>query len=308
MHRRKYAVISAVVFALLALTGCQGAITVESADTANQTSPTVPVVDTNDAIAVLNSLTVKGRAPKTGYDRERFGPAWSDVDRNGCDTRNDILKRDMTEVTYKTGTNDCVVLTGVLADPYTGKTINFKRGKNTSSAVQIDHVIPLSLAWQTGAQQLDAENRKAFSNDPLNLLAVDGPSNGQKSDGDAATWLPANKDIRCEYVARQIAVRAKYGLWVTKPEKNAMTDILSGCPGQALPNDASSLVAAPAPALESAPTPPVEQPDPTPMPANDPQFGSCKDVKTAGYGPYTKGVNPEYSWYRDADGDGTVCE
>jgi Protein of unknown function (DUF1524) len=192
---------------------------------------------TGTALAALEQLTVKGRAPKTGYDREQFGPAWADVDRNGCDTRNDILKRDMDGETFKPKTRDCVVLTGTLNDPYTGKKIAFTRGQGTSEAVQIDHVIALSDAWQKGAQQLSAEARKSLGNDPLNLMAVDGPTNQSKGDSDAATWLPPVRSYRCTYVARQVAVKAKYRLWVTQAERDAIAGILSGCPGQPLPTD-----------------------------------------------------------------------
>ncbi len=148
-----------------------------------------------DAIPLLNTLLVRERAPQTGYDRDEFGPAWSDEvsvsgGGNGCDTRNDILQRDLTAVTLKPGT--CQVATGTLNDPYTGKTIDFTRGLETSSAVQIDHVVALSDAWQKGAQQLSTERRRDLANDPLNLLAVDGPTNQAKSDSDAAEWLPPN--------------------------------------------------------------------------------------------------------------------
>ena len=125
-------------------------------------------------IDLVGSLLVKGRAPKTGYTRDQFGPAWSDVDRNGCDTRNDILERDLKSIVYKSPSNPCVILFGVLIDPYSGESIDFLRGVATSADVQIDHVVALSNAWQTGAFKLSAENRKAFANDPLNLLAVKG--------------------------------------------------------------------------------------------------------------------------------------
>lgn len=186
------------------------------------------------AAAALAELPVKGRAPKTGYSRDQFGQTWADVDRNGCDTRNDILRRDLVNKSYKAGTGDCKVLSGDLPDPYTGRNIHFKRGPN-SSAVQIDHVVALSNAWQTGAQKLSSDSREAFANDPLNLLAVDGPTNEAKGDGDAATWLPPNKRFRCSYVARQVAVKKKYHLWVTSAEHDAIADILGGCPGQTLP-------------------------------------------------------------------------
>ena len=187
------------------------------------------------ATAVLETLAVKGRAPKTGYTRAQFGPAWADVDRNGCDTRNDILKRDLTAITYRAKTRNCVVETGTLVDRYSGETINFVKGNISSMEVQIDHVVALSNAWQTGAFKLSADQRKALSNDPLNLFAVKGRLNSQKGDGDAATWLPPLKSFRCSYVAQQIAVKAKYSLWVTAPEKTAMVSILAKCPTQKVP-------------------------------------------------------------------------
>ncbi len=187
------------------------------------------------ATAVLETLAVKGRAPKTGYTRAQFGQAWADVDRNGCDTRNDILKRDLTGIIYKSGTRNCVVASGTLVDRYSGETINFIRGDVSSMEVQIDHVVALSNAWQTGAFKLSADERKALANDPMNLFAVKGRLNSQKGDGDAATWLPPLKSFRCTYVAQQIAVKAKYSLWVVAPEKAAMTAILAKCPTQKVP-------------------------------------------------------------------------
>jgi len=195
------------------------------------------VATSGDAAAALAKIPVNGRAPKTGYTRDQFGQAWADVDHNGCDTRNDVLKRDMTKETFKPGTHDCVVLTGTLADPYTGRSISFTRGQGTSEAVQIDHVVALSDAWQKGAQQLGAATRQNLGNDPLNLLAADGPSNQAKGDGDAATWLPPNRSFRCRYVSRQIAVKTKYHLYVTVSERDAITNVLKGCPGEPLPTD-----------------------------------------------------------------------
>ena len=178
---------------------------------------------------LLESLAVKGRAPKTGYARAQFGQTWADVNRNGCDTRNDILQRDLTNLSFRAGTRECVVESGKLIDPYSGITINFIKGVKSSMEVQIDHVVALSNAWQTGAFKLTIEKRTQFANDPDNLLAVQGRLNSQKGDGDAATWLPPLKSYRCTYVAKQIAVKAKYGLWVTAPEKAAMKSILAKC-------------------------------------------------------------------------------
>lgn len=188
-------------------------------------------------LSVIEAQVTKGRAPKTGYTRAQFGPdlTKSDFDRNGCDTRNDILKRDLTKIVVKEKTKSCVVMSGVLVDPFSGETLNFVQGVKTSSDIQIDHIVALSNAWQTGAFMLTADQRKAFANDPLNLLAVKGKLNSQKGESDAATWLPPLKSYRCDYVSRQIAVKMKYKLWFTAPEKEAMIRILKTCPEKALP-------------------------------------------------------------------------
>ncbi len=179
---------------------------------------------------VLAQLEVKGRAPKTGYARAQFGNGWTS--QQGCDTRNIILARDMVDET----TNErCQVTRGTLHDPYTGLTIVFERGPETSQRVQVDHVVALSNAWQTGAQQLDEATRVALANDPLNLLAVDGQANQAKGDGDAATWLPPAKAFRCQYVARQVAVKHRYHLWVTAAERDAAARVLASCPSQLVP-------------------------------------------------------------------------
>lgn len=198
-----------------------------------QPEPEAPAqaVESSPAPTALEKLEIKGRAPKTGYERTQFGNGWSSTD--GCDTRNIILGRDMQNVAVG---DECKVQTGSLADPYTGKTIQFARGVGTSDDVQIDHVVALSDAWQKGAQLLTPEQREKLANDPLELLAVDGASNQQKSASDAASWLPPNKAFRCQYVARQIAVKLKYELWVTRAEYDAMKQVLARCPNQALPS------------------------------------------------------------------------
>lgn len=188
------------------------------------------VIHYGSAIDALNSLPVKGRAPATGYDRSNFGAGW--LTQGSCSVRNQVLLRDLSDVVVD---DRCRVLSGKLQDPYTGRLIEFTRGVSTSADIQIDHVVALSDAWQKGAQQLSYEQRQALANDPLELLAVSGDSNQQKSNGDAATWLPPNKPFRCQYIARQIAVKQKYKLWVTAAEAGAMRRVLTGCPGQQLP-------------------------------------------------------------------------
>ncbi|WP_366246666.1 GmrSD restriction endonuclease domain-containing protein [Cellulosimicrobium cellulans] len=284
-------------------------------DTAGSPQPAAPQPEVAEeagpgsALAALTTLEVKGRAPRTGYDRDQFGPAWADVDRNGCDTRNDILARDLTGETFEPGTHDCVVLTGTLADPYTGTTIAFQRGNTTSSAVQIDHVVALSDAWQKGAQQLDAATRQQLSNDPLNLLAADGPTNQAKGDGDAATWLPPNTSFRCAYVARQVAVKAAYGLWVTQAEHDAIARVLSSCPDEPLPGAADAAAPRaeePSPAAPAPTSAPPPAPAPAPAPA-DVVYENCAAVRAAGAAPIHAG-QPGYSPEFDGDGDGVGCE
>jgi uncharacterized metal-binding protein len=233
------------------------------------------------ALALLDTLEVKGRAPKTGYSREQFGQRWKDIDRNGCDSRNDILARDLRDVVRS---GPCRVTGGSLTDSYTGRRIAFVRGQGTSELVQIDHVVALSDAWQKGAQRLSAADRERLANDPLNLLAVDGATNMSKGGGDAATWLPPAKEIRCAYVARQVSVKAAYRLWVTAAERAAIALVLAGCPDE--------------PALARS--------DPA---AGEPEsaYASCAEVRAAGAAPIRRG-DPGYSADLDRDQDGIACD
>ncbi|HEX7351374.1 GmrSD restriction endonuclease domain-containing protein [Brachybacterium sp.] len=276
------------------------------------------------ALAMLAELEEKGRAPKTGYDRDSFG--WrEDLDRNGCDTRNDILRRDLDQITLKGGTGGCVVLLGTLDSPYSGDSVDFDR---TDSTIDIDHVVALSDAWQTGAGTWDEDTRREFANDPLNLLAVEASLNRQKGAGDAATWLPPKKDYRCEYVARQIAVKAKYDLWVKPAEADAMERVLEDCEGFAAFEDDDDWPATgegDVVATHSEPTPepepepePAPEPDPAPAPKPAPQedngsaggsvhFKNCDAARAAGAAPVRVG-DPGYARHLDRDGDGVGCE
>ena len=270
-----------------------GTVTIVNPDTSSvEPQGTAPIGsdEASEALRILNTLPVKGRAPKTGYSRAQFGDAWSDIDHNGCDTRNDILNRDLTAKQHK-NSRGCVVISGILNDPYTGKIINFMRGKDTSEQVQIDHVVALSDAWQSGAQEISAQERLQLANDPENLLAVDGPANQQKSDSDAATWLPANASFRCSYVARQIRVKAKYHLWVKPAEKEAMINVLTPCAGAA---------AKPAP-VPQVDTPPAQNPAPALA------FQTCADARAVGYRNMHRGA-PGYSEHLDSNGNGIACE
>lgn len=249
----------------------------------------------------------------TGYDRDRFGPAWLDADRNGCDTRNDLLGHYLREATVES--NGCVVTAGAYEDPYTGSTIDYWQGHG--ALIDIDHVVSLGNAWATGASGWPIEKRAAFANDPLNLLPTDAGANRQKRDGDAATWLPANSSFRCEYVSRQVAVKAKYDLWVTLPEMEAIQRVLAPCDGQALAADewgASTEVdhniSDPMDATDHQPA----TTDASAAPATGPSrsggsmpYDSCDAARAAGAVPVHVG-DPGYGTHLDGDGDGTGCE
>ena len=212
--------------------------------TSTSPTPSAPIssapVAQGTALAALASVPIKGRAPKTGYARSEFGERWTDDNdetwgHNGCDTRDDILRRDLTTVVVRTG--GCKVASGTLRDPYAGVVVEFSRGPGTSALIQIDHVVPLSNAWQTGAQQWTPRQRQDFANDPLELLATQGHVNEAKGDGDAATWLPPYKPFRCAYAARMVAIKLAWHLWMTQPEHDAVARILTGCVGIGLPSE-----------------------------------------------------------------------
>jgi len=264
------------------------------------------------AVAALSLLAVKGRAPMTGYDRDRFGPAWLDADRNGCDTRNDILGQHLYAVSLES--NGCVVAAGSYKDPYTGFRIDYWQGHG--ALIDIDHMVSLGNAWATGAFGWQIKKRAAFANDPLNLLPTDAGANRQKGDGDAATWLPANNSYRCEYVSRQIAVKGKYDLWVTPPEKAAILRVLASCDGQALssdewgaPTEVDHNISDPVGASnghDSADSSAV----PTTGSSTDGglvHFNNCDAARAAGAAPVRAG-DPGYGRHLDGDGDGTGCE
>jgi hypothetical protein len=296
---------------------------------ASSSSPPHEAVDptptAGSAEAALATIPVKGRAPKTGYDREKYGQSWTDDNNdlfghNGCDTRNDVLRRDLFHAVIKEGTFGCVALSGELSDPYTATTIDFVRGTSTSTAVQIDHVVALGDSWQSGAERWSQVKRQDFANDPLNLLAVDGPANESKGDSNAASWLPPNRQFWCTYVARQTAVKAKYGLWMTAPEKNAISNILARCPAELLPQEPGRLQPPTGSSVQTTPPPSPTHPAPTHS-ANGQSTGTgcepgyrpclpivddldCDDLESSQRPVHVTGDDP----YRlDADGDGLGC-
>ncbi len=236
--------LAATVVAVAVVTGCTsdtepappspaasaGATEIPSPVASPTTSRPPDSASSDSALVAVDLLVVKGRGPKTGYERELFGDGWQDLDGDGCDTRNELLQQQLTDVTLD---DECRVTSGVLADPFTGQSIRFQYGG--TSEVDVDHMVALSDAWQKGAAQWDTEKRVAFANDPLNLQPTDAATNREKGDGDTATWLPPNTAYRCTYVARQVAVKVKNGLAVTEAERDAMIRILSDCPDEVLP-------------------------------------------------------------------------
>jgi hypothetical protein len=217
-----------------------------------------------------------------------------------------MLRRDLGSRQMK---NSCKVLAGTLApDPYTATSIRFVYGG--ASEVDIDHVVALSDAWQKGAAKWAPGKRLAFANDPLNLLAVDASANRSKGDGDTATWLPPNRSYRCTYVARQVAVKRKYGVWVTPAEQDAMKRVLNACPSLRLPGPGSAPTVAALPGAVSSPAP---QPAPAPRPvapappAQDVYYANCTAARAAGAAPIMRG-EPGYASKLDRDNDGIACE
>jgi hypothetical protein len=180
----------------------------------------------------MEALPVQGWDRVSDFQRFRFGEAWSDdvnveFGHNGCNTRDDILRRDLADLQVRPGT--CFAQSGVLHDPYTGASIDFVRGPGTSSTVQIDHVVSLSDAWYKGARRWDDQHRRDFANDPRNLLAVGGQVNFDKAFRDAGSWLPPNAAFRCAFVARVVEVKTAYQLWVSGNEKDALRRVLRDC-------------------------------------------------------------------------------
>ncbi|HEX5455784.1 MAG TPA: HNH endonuclease family protein [Candidatus Saccharimonadales bacterium] len=236
MRYKKRRTLALLLFVLISVFISLSRNTVSEAPVKTKQTITAPPPGAVNALSAADELPVKTRAAHYGYSRDEFLSDWGKS--GNCDMRNLILSRDMDK-TFVDPSDGCKVIRGELNDPYTGRIIEFQRGFSTSEAVQIDHVVALSDAWQTGAQGLSADDRNRLANDPLNLLAVDGPANQEKSDGDASEWLPPNIGYRCRYVARQIAVKLKYHLWLTSAEKDAIERQLRTCPDQVLPIEAS---------------------------------------------------------------------
>lgn len=222
-----------VVFAVAATVGaCTAKAPIALHDLPEQTDASIQTM-------LDHVPTVATRPNPAGYERDCgrghgcvFGPAWTDDHHgtgghNGCDTRNDILAKQLTEVVFRPGSKQCVVTSGVLRDPYTGALIHFT--KADASAVQIDHIFPLSLAWDMGANNWSKERRVDFANDQENLLAVDGPTNMSKGDSGPAEWLPINARYRCTYVKRFLELALGYQLPITRADAASVRVTATHC-------------------------------------------------------------------------------
>ena len=191
-------------------------------------------LDPAAASGVLGSLRVADKGTLDGYERDCgdgagcvFGPAWSDVDRNGCDQRNDVLHRDLTGIEVRDGTHGCIVVAGALDDPYTGTTVEFT--KADAGEVPIDHVVPLAAAWTQGAAAWTDAQREAFANDLGNLLATTREQNSAKGDSTAEEWVPPDPGYGCSYATVVVTVKQKYALSVTVAEAGALRSLLATC-------------------------------------------------------------------------------
>jgi Protein of unknown function (DUF1524) len=200
----------------------------------HSSSPVAPPADAAQARAELDRLVVRPRPRTTrGYVRDAFGSDWIDTDHDGCNQRDDVLLRDAvpgTTTVAQQGACDHDVLAGTWHDPYTGRTLTFTDLKDLrqAEAIQIDHIVPLAEAWVSGADHWTGDRREAFANDLHELLAVDGPTNMSKGDGDPAAWRP-RKGYQCTYARRWIAVKTAWQLAVDPAELAALDQMLGFC-------------------------------------------------------------------------------
>lgn len=266
-------------------------------------------VDVRSALGVALGLETRDR-DRVGYKRAAFGPAWQDVDHNGCDTRNDVLRRELRKRQTKPGTKGCVLLKGRLADVdyenYAQREVLYTRG---DGKIEIDHVVPLADAWRAGAYAWEPARRLQFANDAENLEAIDSQSNQAKGDKTINKWKPKDEEEACYYAARQASVKKRYGLTVTPLERTMMLAILDSevCGGRNFAPEKPSHYKWPKPKPMGEPKP-KPQPEPQPKPQPDQTYyDNCSAVRAAGADPIHRG-DPGYGRHLDRDGDGVACE
>jgi hypothetical protein len=233
--RRNWAWLSAaVVIALLVAFGASSTLARHRSEAFTAAADTPTVAPGTDVLAGIVVLPMRVRGHD--YRRASFGESWTDdndapLGRNGCDTRDDILDRDLVEKTY-VFIKRCpqAVATGTLHDPYTNATIAFLRGERTGASVQIDHIVPLALAWDLGARGWTDRLRVRFANDPANLIAVDGPANQDKGDKEPSLWMPPNNAFWCQYSVQFAEVLRGYALPIDEASADVLRHAASTCP------------------------------------------------------------------------------
>lgn len=169
-------------------------------------------------------------APPAPYDRAEFGQRWADVDRSGCDQRNESLSSAMTEISYRAGTHDCVVETGTFHDAYDGTSWSFAKSED-GGGVQIDHVVPLAHAWEMGAGDWTEDEREVFANELINLQPTAGTYNGSKGSRGPLEWMPVDETYHCTYLRRWTQIKVTWELAVTDDERTFLSDSLMVCGG-----------------------------------------------------------------------------
>jgi hypothetical protein len=272
------------------------------------TSSPTPDVDRGTVLyALINDIKISDKK-HWFYDRSEFGQAWADVDRNGCDQRNDVLRRDLVKLHTKPGTRGCILLRGVLKDDkfnYAAKNVHFQRG---DGEIEIHHVVSLRNAWNAGAYDWDEEQREKFANDLMNLEAIDSESNQDKADQKFDDWWPDDPDNECWYAARQITIKKRYSLTVSPAEREALQEALISCESMKLVKPSQFKAPKPKPIGEPKPKP---EPEPRqtqePKPDRNVYYKNCDAVRAAGAAPIHRG-DPGYARYLDRDGDGVGCE
>jgi hypothetical protein len=341
-HMSKVNIIRSLVVAVpllaVTLTGCtstvndpaptatasQSATKSASPTPSTSASATKSASDGKSVQAILDTLTVAPAVSKNAagqtYVREYF-KHWVSENDTGCDTRVAVLLRDSKTKPVLDG---CKVVSGDWVSAYDDK--EYKK----PGGMDIDHMVPLSEAWQSGALDWDAATRQSYANDlgyDFGLVPVSAHSNRSKSDQDPTTWKPDTD--ACVYVGHWTMVKYRWNLTIDQAEKDAIGQVLAFCadnysvpvPEKAAVHKVSDTPTQEAPTVESGPeqtpstspipaesAPSTEQAPAAPVPAGDPQFGTCGEANANGFGPYVKGTDPEYAWYQDRDGDGTVCE
>lgn len=251
--------------------------------------------------SMLNSLSIQDEV-SSGYERSKFR-LWIDADKDGCDTRNEVLISESKE-SVKLGSK-CTLKSGTWTSKYDNVQVS------NAKDLDIDHMVPLKEAWQSGAFNWNEATRTAFANDlgfAGSLIAVTAKSNRSKGEKDPNLWMPKQKNYRCAYVSNWIAVKFRWSLSMDISEKNFLAAEVKNCGSKAIvaaPKRVYVVTTSPAPTSTPAPTPTQT---PTPSQVTDPRYSSCTAAKSAGFGPYRRGVDPEYSWYIDRDADGIVCE